>query len=415
MFISYYMPPAGGGGVQRASKFVKYLPDFNWQPLVLTVKEEAHQLRDESLQADIQPGTPVITAPLWRLPPRLPWRVRQFFTRWFLLIDEQIGWLPGAVRLGMKATHRGQIEAIFSTSPPYTAHLIARKIHLQTNIPWIADFRDPWIGNFSSHFPSGWHRSYAANWEAQIVQAAARVTSVSQPINRAFLTRYPQLPAERFVVIPNGYDPQDFEKWDDQPSRMYSSAGDGYLKIVYTGSLYGSRQTARHFLHGLRLAIDQLTEAKIRVQMVGNFNPDVVGQISAMRLTGYVQLTGYQPHKKSIELLRSADLLLLIIGSGTGMEGVVTGKIFEYLAARKPILALVPPGSAAELVCSARAGVVVPPDDVNAICSALVELYARWESHELKIDSDQAVILPYDRRSLTGRLAAEFDQVSGIR
>jgi glycosyltransferase involved in cell wall biosynthesis len=412
LFISYYTPPAGGGGVQRASKFIKYLPAFNWQPVVLTTTTNAYPLHDESLLADLQPGTPIFRASGWRLPPKLPWRIRYFITRWFFLIDEQIGWLPDAVTQGSNIIQQGSLDAIYSTSPPNTAHLVGYKIHMRSRLPWIADFRDPWIGNFSSNYLTRWHRKIAEGWEKKVVLEADRVLSVSAPINAAFQSRYPQASPARFIILPNGYDPQDFDKAGNQPFDRHILPGKKQMDIVYTGSLYGARQTAYFFLQGLRLALDKHPTAKIRVRLTGNLNPDVTRQISALDLAQFVQTMGYQPHQKSIELINQADLLLLIIGAGPGMDGVVTGKIFEYLAAHKPILALVPPGSAENIILSAHAGVVISPDDVAAISAALIGLYTRWEKNELKIESNQSAIIPYDRRVLAGRLAETLDQIS---
>ena len=161
-----------------------------------------------------------------------------------------------------------------------------------------------------------------------------------------------------------------------------------------------------------KLALVNLANPKIQVRMIGNINPDVSRQISKLGLSHIVQVTGYIPHRQSIEEINKADLLLLIIGSGASMEGVVTGKIYEYLAAKKPILALVPEGVAAELIHSARAGIVVSPTDISAINRAIVDLYNRWRNDDLRIESNREVIEQYERHSLTARLTDIMNKMS---
>ena len=412
LFISYYVPPAGGGGVQRSSKFIKYLPTLDWQPIVLTVSENAYQIRDESLLNDIQPGTPIFRTASLHLYQRLPWRIRNFISRWFLLIDEQVGWLPGAVSQGERIIQHFAIDAIYSTSPPNTAHLIAYKLKMLSNIPWLADFRDPWIGNFSANFPTSWHKKVVERWEAKVINLADCILSVSPPIEAALKSRYPHASPSKFFVVPNGYDSNDFDQSITQSSIENIQSKNNTLNVVYSGSFYGTQQTPLYFLHGLKLALVNLANPKIQVRMIGNINPDVSRQISKLGLSHIVQVTGYIPHRQSIEEINKADLLLLIIGSGASMEGVVTGKIYEYLAAKKPILALVPEGVAAELIHSARAGIVVPPTDISAINRAIVDLYNRWRNDDLRIESNREVIEHYERHSLTARLTDIMNKMS---
>lgn len=406
LVVAYYFPPLGGAGVQRTLKFVKYLPEFGWQPVVLTAKLKGAYLGDASLEREVPPGVFVHRTSALLLPSWLPWRLRNFVARWLLVVDEQLGWLPFAVTQGRKIIEDSGIEAVYTTSAPYTAHLIGLRLKVQTGLPWVADFRDPWLGNFSNTFPSPLHKQMAQRFEHQISLTAERVVVVSEPMREALLARYSLAP-EQVYTLSNGYDPADFdgvEPLGQEAARFV---------IVYSGSFYG-RQTPIYFLQGLRAALGdgRLSRQKVQVRFVGNIGQTARNQIKALGLTDKVQVTGYLPHRQSIGHLLGADLLLLVVGSGPGSEVVFTGKVFEYLAAGKPILALVAPGAAANLVQEAQAGVVVDPEDVRAIADQIAALYQAWQQGELKITGNQDVVARYDRRLLTGQLARVLDEVA---
>ncbi|RMH01178.1 MAG: glycosyltransferase [Chloroflexi bacterium] len=408
LIVAYYFPPFGGGGVQRTVKFVKYLPEFGWQPEILTVQQPVADLRDGSLETDIPPDIVVHrTSGLW-LPHWFPWRLKNYIARWLLVVDQQLGWLPFATREGIKIFQKEGIDVIFTTSAPYTAHLVGLKLKQQTNLPWIADFRDPWVGNFSLTFPTFLHRQLAQRLEQKILETADRVVVVSEPMRQAFLGRYTRLDANRVVVIPNGYDPSDFEiaePINPDPTKM---------TIVYTGSFYGRVQTPHYFLQGLCIAFDRgyLPKQAVQVYFVGSISQSIHRQLKVLNLTNTVKVTGHIPHQRSIGYLLSADVLLLVIGVAAGSNVVLTGKIFEYLAAGKPILALVPPGAAADLLNEVGVGYIVPPDDPDAIAKAIADLYSAWQHGRLTVSPDQAVVARYDRRRLAGQLAKILDDIS---
>lgn len=404
LVVAYYFPPFGGGGVQRTTKYVKYLPQFGWQPLVLTVQERYADMRDPSLEGDVSPSLPIFRTAALLLPRRFPWRLRNLIGRWLFVVDQQLGWLPFATRGALQLHKRQQLDAVYTTSAPYTAHLIGLQIKKRTGLPWVADFRDPWVDNFAHSFPTALHERGSQRLEQRVVETADRITVVSEPMRRALLARYPALDPSRILTLPNGYDPEDFrglETLDNGSDRM---------RIIYSGSFYGQR-TPISFLHALQVAIARgnLPADKVQVILVGNTPRDIRERIAELGLGGLVEITGYLPHRESLGYLSGADLLLLIVGSGPNTEAVLTAKVFEYLAAGKPILCLAPPCAAADLVREARAGVVVEPENVNEIATQLACLFQQWEKGELRIASDQQVVARYDRRQLTASLARSLD------
>jgi len=404
LFITYYFPPAGGAGVQRPLKFVKYLPDYGWLPIVLTVKPQAYPLIDESMEREIPPSVKVIRAPALLLPKKLPWRVRNFIARWLLIVDQQLGWLPFAIHQGLRIINSENISAIYTTSAPYTSHLIGLWLHKLTGTPWIADFRDPWIRNFSRSFPTRFHLKIALRLEETVCRNADSITVVSAPMRDMLLEYHGK--CGNIHIITNGYDAADFSDVDTSVTNSLSA-----FTIVYTGSFYKHRLRPDTFLEGLRNTLNAY-HIDVNVIFAGNISARVSRLITALGLSEVVTITGYLPHHRSIEYLMGADVLLLIIGPGPGSEAVFTGKIFEYLAAGKPILALVPPGPAADLIREAQAGVIVPPDDVEAISAAILELYDKWKRGDLRFKPRMDIISRFERRRLTGLLAELLDTIS---
>ncbi len=220
--------------------------------------------------------------------------------------------------------------------------------------------------------------------------------------------RYPNLEQEKVNLLENGFDRADFA--EASPASLPVDR----FTIVYTGSFYSQGLTPNNFLHALTRAIEdqRLPKAKIQVLFIGNISHQVDEVIERLGLTDLVKLMGYLPHHDSIAHLLAANLLLLIIGGNPASKGVLTGKLFEYLAASKPILALAPDGTAADLVHEAQAGLVVPPDDIPAITNALVEMYTRWSQGRLDITPRPEVVARYERRNQTARLAQLLDQIS---
>ncbi|MEZ4677705.1 MAG: hypothetical protein R2932_26165 [Caldilineaceae bacterium] len=172
LFIAYWFPPYGGGGVQRTTKFLKYLPSYDWQGIVLTGRARSRQV-DESLYDDIPANTQIERARGLILP-RRPSRLHQWLTTWILTVDAELGWLPAAVQRGAKILHCGGCKMLYSTSAPYTDHLVGLRLKERFQLPWVADFRDPWTQNISDLFPTRFHRRIGERLEAAVVAKADR-------------------------------------------------------------------------------------------------------------------------------------------------------------------------------------------------------------------------------------------------
>ncbi len=407
LIIAYFFPPSGGVGVQRTVKFVKYLPQFSWIPHVLTVNSPKFGLHDEGLLSEIPTEAIITHTPAALLPRMLPWRVREFISRWILLVDEQVGWLPFAIQAGKQIIKDNHIDVIYSTSAPYSSHMVARQLHLQFKIPWVADFRDPWIGNSNIHFPTLFHRKVAERMEGQVVREATQVIVVSSPMGTSFYKRYPGIPASKISVIPNGYDGDDFLDTEVRPREK------GYFNLTYTGSFYAKGLTARAILESIHEALQsgEIPRQHLRLLLVGNIGRATQKWIEDLQLGDVVDTPGFVSHKESISYMLAADALLLITGTTAHSPAVLTGKLFEYLATGKPILCLANEGAAADLIRKTCAGFIVSPENIPQITRKLAEIYHLWEEGKLSISPDQDLIRTFERRYLTAGLAKIFDEL----
>jgi glycosyltransferase involved in cell wall biosynthesis len=411
--VAYFFPPIGGAGVQRTLKFAKYLPDCDWKPIIVTPRHSQTRLMDPDLTAEISQQARIVRTADLRLPDWIPWRLRAWITRWLFIVDEHIGWLLFAEGASLECIRREAVQAIFSTSAPYTDHLIAYRLKLKTNLPWIADFRDPWVDNFSAKFPTRMHQRLVTKMEGNVIRTADRVLVVSEPMRQAILSRHPHIPPAKVIVLPNGYDPADFSALEQD--MIEPTLEKDRLLIVYSGSFYNQRRTAKEFLQALKLSLDEqrLSREHLRVRFVGNAGKHTLEWINTLGLNDVCQATGYLPHRQSLAHVMAADVLLLIVGRGPGSEAVFTGKIFEYLASGKTILCLADPGAAADLVREARAGVVVDPEDIPAIATQIGWLYQQWASGRLnQRKPHSAVVKRYDRSALTAQLATILDEIA---
>lgn len=392
-------------GVQRSVKFVRYLPSHGWQPTVLTTSAKP-ALTDLDMARQVPPQTEIVRVGGLVLPVSWPWRLRYGIRQWILTVDDRIGWLPFAVRRARRLLQQNAFDAIYSTSGPYTDHLVALRLKRDTGLPWVADFRDPWLDNFSQQFATRVHRAVCAYLERQVIEAADRILVVSEQMRTQFLNRYPFLSPSNCIILPNGFDPNDSES-------LTPADRDNRFTIVYTGSLYGA-QSARTFLTALSdcLHDEKIPHPDIRVRFVGLAGIETREQVQELEVGSVVEFLGFVPHQQALAHQLAADLLLLIVGSGPGAASVSTGKVYEYLAAGKPILALAPPSAAAALVEEAEVGTIAPPDDPEAIAVALTKLYRDWREGQLRVRSNPAILARYDRRNQTARLAQIFDELS---
>jgi glycosyltransferase involved in cell wall biosynthesis len=407
LMIAYFFPPLGGAGSLRPLKLAKYLPEFGWKPIVLTVKNpDWYYATDPGLLAELPEGVSVCRTRMIRsawiyriLNPMRTAGADRWIRRYLFHPDEQIGWVPAAYAAGLRLVRRHHIKAIYSTSAPMSCHLIAYLIKKKTGLPWIADFRDEWYENPDFDFPTDFHRRKHFALEKMVVDAADRVIAAAPGFCR-FLSKHERY-ASKCTTVYRGYDPDDFLPFVRKPS-VPSSAGRPFT-IGFSGLFYAAfRPTG--ILAAVSSLIDEgrIPAENIRLLFVGANSPDETGYSDRH---GICRFTGFVPHREAIGYVMVSDALLLLLSRARG-DYVVPSKTFEYIASGKPILAAVPAqGEAASIVRHARAGLVVDFDDPAGLRGGVLRLYERWLSGEPWPDREQNALNFFNLREQTRRFS----------
>jgi glycosyltransferase involved in cell wall biosynthesis len=417
LIITYYWPPSGGAGVQRWLKFAKYLPEFGWQPVILTVDPEyaSYPQRDESLLSEVDPDCMVFTTKSFELynlykfisgKKEVPYggfanetresmfqKVSKFLRGNFLLPDPRKGWNKYALKKAAELIQEFNIDTVVTTSPPHSTQLIGLELKQKFNIRWIADLRDPWtdIYYYNQFKHTALARKIDQRYEREVVENADLLITVSEDVKRIFAEKSDLPVADKTVVIPNGFDEDDF--------RITNFPAESKKVITYTGTI-----SEAYDVDGFLESISGLDE-KLKSQLLFRFVGKVPLSVEQkFRTTGLeLELVGYVDHPKSIEYLLRSDLLLLVIPKVNNNKGILTGKFFEYLASQKPILAIGPAdGDLAKIIQETESGKLFDYSETDRIKAYLEHVFSS------AIQSNQAKAAKYSRKNLTKLLAGKL-------
>jgi glycosyltransferase involved in cell wall biosynthesis len=431
LFLSYLFPPRGGAGVQRALKFVKYLPQFGWKPLVVAngglANDQVTQAQDPTLLKDLPPDTiinrPELTGGDARRFNRMQskWRQRMKAT------DPMGWWIRPAVRAGMELFEQHHPAAILVTMSPFTAAEAGIELKRRTKLPLALDLRDPWALDETRIYPSFLHSWTDRGAMKRALNAADLIVMNNAESANAAKKAF-KLSAHKVVSITNGFDGEDFD-----PARMapVPSAPSDVLRIVHTGMFHSElakiwdQVNAGGGLGGVvknppppkkiwPLAMEQLIKEaaipadKLELVLVGELTDGDKALIEASPIKSSVKMLGYRTHEESVGWLMSADVLFLPLHSplDKGPALIVPGKAYEYLGSGRPILAMGPPGDMRKFVEETDSGIALAGDDVPGAAKAILDLYQAKQRGVLLHTQDRAVVDRFDRRQLTRRLAA---------
>ncbi len=420
LVIAYYFPPMGLSGVQRIAKLVKYLPENGWRITVLTPDTASYFAFDDGLLEELTANPDISIVRTSSLDPTRfgksnkqktvsfpEERSRRFLSslsQWTLLPDNKIGWKRFAMKAARQIFKQDPFDLVYATAPPYTCLMIGAAIARREQLPLIVDYRDDWVDNPRHTYPTYWHRKLTARMEHKVLEECVHVFSINETIMRAIQLRNPQATCS-YSVVPQGYDPADFDHIQDQNPQ----AGDpSVMTFLYAGMFYDAQQPDT-FLTAVRVLHERRPELKRRIKLkfVGLFPESKKILIQQLSLENNTELMGYLDHSDATKQLAKADVAWMIIGHQTGEEMISTGKLFEYMGSQKPILALVPNGEAKRALEGYDAATLVDPDDVEAISVAIEELYDRWQSHSLPMASAEHV-KQFDRKVQASIIASEF-------
>ncbi len=433
LLVSYGFPPVSRVQSQGAAKLAKGLASRGWEVHALTVADPPTHLFDETLVAEL-PGN-VITHTAYSLEPTraLQWLRRRrgsFLTggtevlraapersytslppglvrlmRALFFPEEKVGWAPFALREARRLNQRQPFDAVVSTGPPYTAHLIAHAFARRTGTPWAAVLMDPIVGCYAFPPVTPLHAWLFRRLEAEVARDAAIITAATQPWLEALLRRNPGA-TDRVMLLPNGFDPADFE--DEAPAKC-----DGFT-ISYVGTFQLSIRPDTFLAAVERLLADDAFARDLRIRFVGPRDPRTDAQVAARGLEDRVERTGLLPHREAIREMRSADALLFVLGPEPESAGILTGKLPEYLASGSTVLAETPAGVASELIKRAGAGPVVAPGDVEGMTQALAEVYRLWRTGALP-RADAQVVAALDRTRAIERFDEALSAAASMR
>lgn len=416
LIITYYWPPSGGSGVQRWLKFVKYLRDFDIEPVVYTVDNPLYPTIDNSLLHEIPEGIEVLKKPIID-PQRLVTRLfgkktennignssQKGSLSWvrgnFFIPDPKMFWIRPSVSFLKKYLQKNTIDAIISTGPPHSMHLIAEKLKASTDIPWIADFRDPWSGlYYTIDFKlSNFAKKRNEKLENGVLKNADVVITVGD-----FLKKELKGKANLVEVITNGYDHEVFTQKTTALDTMFSIAHIGLLpKQSNPIILWKVLQEI--------CAVDAEFSNHLELQMTGSVSEEVMDSIASHSLSKYVTSNGYVQHEKAIELQQKAQVLLLLIPKVENAKGIITGKIFEYVQAKRPILAIGPEdGDVATIIKETESGVVVDFDAAEKLKAVILDMYHDFKKNSLEVSSKN--IEKYHRKALTEKLSKIIKEI----
>ncbi|MCX6266202.1 MAG: glycosyl transferase family 1 [Bacteroidetes bacterium] len=430
LIISYYWPPSGGAGVQRGLKFVKYVRDFGWEPVVYCPENPEYPEADKSLFKDIPAGVEVLKLPIWEpynaykrfigqkkeekiqagfLSVKKKNPVIENISVWIrgnlFIPDARKFWIKPSIRFLLKYLDSHPVNAMVSTGPPHSMHLIALGVKNRLKIPWLADFRDPWTEidfyhqlRLTKQADKKHHRL-----EKSVLSGADRISVVSWNwalnLNRLFPRHYD--------VITNGFDPDDFIIPDLKVSSTFN--------LTHIGSLNKDRnpELLWEVLADI-CAENPMFGNDLRLRFIGKCDVSLFQCLEKYRLASQTEKIEYMPHEEVLKESARSQVLLLLLNNTPNVMGIVPGKIFEYLATRRPVLCIGPTdGDSARIIREAKAGVTCNFDDRTSIKKALLDLYGRYKLGALQ--NQEGEIDSFSRKGLTKKISILLNDISEAR
>lgn len=420
LIITYYWPPAGGSGVQRWLKFVKYFRNFDIEPIVYTVKNPTYTINDESLLNEIPKDIEVLKQSIWEPntlfsffgkkskqsagflnnKPSFFGRILQYIRANYFIPDARKFWINTSVNYLKKYLKENAIDVIITTGPPHSVHLIGLKLKEDLQLKWIADFRDPWTDiDYFHHLPLTQKALEKHQYlEKNVVENADAVMVVGNTMQQNYLKFN-----KNIFTITNGFDDEiigDKTKMD--------------VKFTFThiGLMNSDRNPVLFWEVLKEIGTENSQFLKdLEVKLIGKVDNTVLVSISDYNLVDNVIKMDYVPHNKIGDFQKTSQILWLVVNNVPSAKGIITGKIFEYLKAKRPILAIAPiNGDLAEIIKDANAGFVVGFEDKKLLKSTILALYDSYKKGNLNINSKN--VEQYHRKELTKKVATIIKEIT---
>ena len=420
LIITYYWPPSGGSGVQRWLKMSKYLPENGWQPVIYTAENAEYPVEDPSLAQDVAPEAEIIRRPIVEpytfykkfLGMKKGEKVKAGFINegakksgwkenlsiWLrgnlFIPDARCWWIKPSVRYLSNYLKEHPVDVMVSTGPPHSMHLIAKALHKKFNIPWVADFRDPWT---DIDFYKDMKLTRCADrkhhrLEHQVLTEATKVVTVGWDCAKGLESHG----AKDVAVITNGFDETFVETF---PETSSETSNFDHETLPFTMShigIVGANRNPETFWQ----ALAEL-DLPIKIRLIGQVDNSVIESIKRHNIEKYVEITPYILHNQVIMEHQKSDVLLLFVNNTPNAKGILTGKLFEYMASGRPILCIGPEdGDSARILNETQTGITIDFNDKEKMKSVILDLLAKHNANQLVTNDIQAVE-KYSRRNLT--------------
>jgi len=426
LIITYYWPPAGGPGVQRWLKFVKYLRDFGWEPVVYTVENPSYPVLDKTLESEIPDGVEVIKKSIIEpytfagkitgqkdidkvkggfIDSEANQSMMKKITTWvrgnFFIPDARMFWIEPSFKFLKGYLSENKIDVVVSTGPPHSLHLIGLKLKQKLGVKWIADFRDPWtnIDYYSKLKLTQWADLKHQRLERDVIEQSDRVLVVGKTMKEEFYS----LGGEKIHVLPNGFD--------NEVSEENEFVLDDKFSIAHIGSMNADRNPY-HLWEALSEIVKENKEfaSSIQIKLAGTVSHEIFDTLEFFGLDKYVYHEKYLNHKDVISFQKSSQVLLLVLNDTPNAKGIVTGKFFEYLNAKRPILTVGPEdGDLAEILNETQSGVIVDYKKKEEMKKMINNYFEEYKTKNLVVNSKN--IEQYSRRNITAKLAEVMDSL----
>lgn len=414
LIITYYWPPSGGSGVQRWLKFVKYLREFGIEPIVYTVDNPEYVFNDESLKNDINEGIEILKQPIWepyqlanlfskkpknesagflRQQTSAIGKIKNYIRANYFIPDARFFWIKPSVKYLKKYIKENKVDVVISTGPPHSLHLIAHQLKSEMDVKWIADFRDPWTDiDYFHHLPlTKKSRKKHHELEQKVLKSADEVIVVGNSMKE----NYSKI-SNNITVITNGYDTEN---------EIESFKLDKKFSITHIGLMNSDRN---HLFFWKVLAEfsaeNDNFKNDLEIKLIGKVDDSILKSIQDFGLYPNLNLINYLPHDEVLNNQKTSQILLISINNVPAAKGIITGKVFEYLQAKRPIIAIAPiDGDLAAILDTTNAGKVINFEDEITLKKVLKTYYYDYQQNELQIKSSN--YQQYHRKNLTLQLS----------
>jgi glycosyltransferase involved in cell wall biosynthesis len=427
LILTYYWPPAGGSAVQRWLKFAKYLREFGWEPIIYTAGNGEYPEHDPDNEKDIPEGITILKQPIWepyqlykrfigqkknekvnvsflseKKKPALTERISVWIRGNFFIPDARCFWIKPSVKYLTQWIKKNPVDAIVSSGPPHSMHLIAMGLKKNLLTPWIADFRDPWTKIDYYH---ELHLSWFADrkhhkLEKKVITSADCIISIGNQMRDEFT----KLGARKSITITNGFDTS---------TQLNITGGkDSKFSIAHFGTVNKARnpETLWKVLSELIQENSDLA-LSLEIKMVGRIDQSVRESLQRNNIQSFLNKIDFLPHSDVLKMQKEAQVLLLLINRTQNAGGILTGKFFEYLAASRPILAIGPTtGDVADILKNAQAGTIVDFNDEELLKKVVSDYFNAFKEKRLNVNPTG--INSYSRFELTKKLSEVLNEIT---